>query len=182
MEQGFFARDTKPVARDLVGCMIIKPPFKARIVETEAYLPDNDPASHAASRKTERNKPMFGPPGHAYVYICYGIHTMFNIVTEKENTPGAVLIRAAEPVSGIEQMKDKRDTETEQDLCDGPGKLCEALSITKQHNEDPLFAGTFHIAERDATPTIQTTSRIGINEGTTRQLRFLDTANQHCSR
>lgn len=182
MDQDFFARDTATVAQELLGCQIEKPPFLARIVETEAYLPDDDPASHAAQQKTDRNEPMFGPPGHAYIYISYGIHTMLNVVTETDGTPGAVLIRSLEPQQGIEKMKQNREMDNEMDLCNGPGRLCEALAITKDHNREPLYTGRFAITDGETPSQIDQTPRIGISDGTEKQLRYIDATSKFLSR
>lgn len=181
MDQAFFARSTETVAKELLGSYIDKPPFRVRIVETEAYLPENDPASHAAQNKTERNATMFGPPGHAYIYICYGIHTMFNIVTEQDGRPGAVLVRAAEPVTGQATMSQNREIDEIHALCNGPGKLCEAIDITREQDGEPLYTGEFCITAGDAPETIDRSTRIGISDGTDMKLRFLDPESPCCS-
>ena len=125
----FFDRPPRPVAVDLIGCTLLHRGVGGRIVETEAYEQD-EPACHAFGGPTTRNAPLFGPPGHTYVYLCYGIHSMFNFVTESDGVAAAVLIRALEPTDGLEEMRLRRRTNgDDRTLCSGPGKLCEALGI-----------------------------------------------------
>ena len=152
--------------------------MKARIVETEAY--GRDKASHAYT-KTERSKIMFDTYGHIYVYLIYGMHYCLNFTTEKKEA-GAVLIRAVEPLQGIERMKKNRKTNEMQNLCNGPGKLCLALGINKKHNglklgkEIKLFDDGYKIKE------IQSSSRIGIKEALDLELRFYLKGNQFVSK
>lgn len=138
----FFKRDTETVARELLGKIIVKREMEGyiagRIVEVEAYFGENDPASHAYRGLTKRNEPMFLNGGHIYVYFCYGMHYMFNIVTETEGVPGAVLIRAAEPLAGLKKMYERRKTSSIYNLLSGPGKLAKAFDIDLRHNKTLL--------------------------------------------
>ncbi|MCK9995963.1 MAG: DNA-3-methyladenine glycosylase [Candidatus Krumholzibacteria bacterium] len=194
LQQSFFARDTVTVAEELVGCVLQVVgddggEVAGRIVEVEAYGGEDDPASHAANGRTPRSEIMFGPPGFAYVYIIYGMHHCLNFVTETEGTPGAVLIRGMEPVTGRELMAARRglDPETagDRDLCSGPGRLCQALGIDRQWNGLPLFldlaesapsgAGQIRIFHGEGPPGgPAATPRIGIRQATDRLHRFID--------
>ncbi len=137
LSKSFYSRSTVQVAKDLLGQILIHEtsdgPVAGRIVEVEAYLPKNDPGCHAARGITPRNAVMFGPAGYSYVYFCYGNHFMFNVVTEKEGTPGAVLIRSLEPVRGMDRMSRRRGKFGPKDisLTNGPGKLVQALGINR---------------------------------------------------
>ncbi len=133
LERAFFARGTLEVARDLLGCQLVRvmegQRVSGRIVETEAYIGEADEASHARPGRTRRNASMYGPPGHVYVYLIYGIHHCFNVVSESEGFPAAVLIRALEPQEGLEVMRRRRGGRPDHELTAGPGRLCEALDI-----------------------------------------------------
>lgn len=181
MERAFYGRDAARVARDLLGCELVHGACRGRIVETEAYRGRSDPASHAANGRTDRNRPMFGPPGRSYVYRCYGIHAMFNVVATREGIPGGVLVRAVEPLEGLETMRDSRGVD-ETELCSGPGKLCEAFGITLEHDDRDLRAGELRIEHGPAPDTVERTSRIGVAAGEDLPLRFLDRDNPHVSR
>jgi DNA-3-methyladenine glycosylase len=128
LEVSFFDRPPREVAVDLIGCTLLHEGVGGLIVETEAYERD-DPACHAYSGPTPRNAPLFGPAARVYVYTCYGIHSMFNVVTDADGVAAAVLIRALEPTHGLEAMRERRGAESDRELCSGPGKLCEALAI-----------------------------------------------------
>jgi DNA-3-methyladenine glycosylase len=175
------------VARDLIGNLLVHQSGEGVtsgvIVETEAYIGESDPACHAASGPTSRNEPLYGRPGHAYVYLNYGMHCLVNAVTEAPGTPAAVLIRALEPVSGIELMQarryrpqpgHRRDVPTCQ-LCRGPGNLTRALGITLRDNRVDLTAqarATLWIEPYDRTiHQIGWSSRIGICVGTDKPWR-----------
>ncbi len=164
----FFARDTITVAQELLGKIIFVNGMQARIVETEAY--GTDPASHAYTR-TERSALMYDTYSHVYVYLIYGMYWCLNFTTEKDN-PGAVLIRAVEPLAGIETMKKNRKTELLTNLCSGPGKLCAALGIDKKYNglklgqEMKVFDDGYKIGK------IASSSRIGIKDAMELQWRF----------
>ena len=137
------------------------------IIETEAYKGKNDPASHAARKKTERNKIMFGEVGHAYVYFTYGMHHCFNVVAKKENDEsGAVLVRAIQPQQGIKQMIKNRRTDVISNLANGPGKLTQAMQITlKQYNLDLTRNASLFIIDGKKPTKIIAKPRIGINQG-----------------
>jgi DNA-3-methyladenine glycosylase len=183
---GFYARDTATVARDLLGRVLVSTAGGAttsgRIVETEAYLGADDAGSHAAtSGVTRRNAVMYGPPGRAYVYFTYGNHHMLNFVTELEGTAGAVLIRALEPLDGIDTMMRRRlagrgqgSPLALQDLTNGPGKLTAALGVDLSDNGAPLdgSARLTVLGRRGAAPVIVTSGRIGLGLGHEAQLRF----------
>src|ERR1041384_7248964 len=148
LPKSFYSRPTVKVAKALLGQILVhRSPegvTAGRIVEVDAYLPKNDPGCHAARGKTPRNEVMFGPAGHAYVYFCYGNHFLFNVVTEKEGVPGAVLLRALEPVEGIPLMARRRGIQVEKpkdlrNLTNGPGKLVQAMGLGPEHNRFPLF-------------------------------------------
>ncbi len=179
--QEFYNRPTMNVARDLLGKTFVirseKSICSGRIVETEAYLPDNDPACHAFRGKTPRNKVMFGDPGMSYVYFCYGIHWMFNAVTEDEGKGAAVLIRAVEPIEGIAIMQKRRKKSDIKELTNGPAKICQAFNISKIHNGSPLFSESLNtpmIFESNFTPNnIIVTPRIGLSVGTEMKARFV---------
>ncbi len=143
-----------------------------RIVETEAYLGNEDPASHAFNGRTPRNDAMFGPRGTLYVYVSYGIHHCINVVTGEEGDPGAVLIRALEPVSGLDVMAVRRGRDTE--LCSGPGRLAQALGITMRHNAHHLSLPPVRLVARPARTAAEvgTSGRIGVSRAADRPLRF----------
>ena len=152
------------------------------IVETEAYTGKNDPGSHAYKSRTLRNEPMFGPPGRAYVYFCYGNHYLFNIVTEKEGTAGAVLIRALEPKQGIETMKKLRKTNEIIKLTNGPGKLTQALAIGRDDNRTDLNGNELYVASGTSNQyKIASGSRIGIKQGLVKKWRFWIKDNEYVS-
>lgn len=173
LERSFYEQDTITVAQNLLGCLLVseiggKNRTSGIIVEAEAYLGETDPGSHAFRGKTKRNQLMYGKPGRAYVYLIYGKHCLFNVVTEPPGTPGAVLIRALEPVQGIETMKQRRATTT-LSLTTGPGKLTQALGITLSHNGIDLTGDLIWI-EPYTTGKIYPSSRIGVTDN--QMLRF----------
>lgn len=183
---GFFERAPRPVARDLVGCELLYEGVGGIIVETEAYEAD-DPACHAFVGRTARTDVLFGPAGHAYVYLCYGIHRMLNVVTEPEGIAAAVLIRAIEPRAGIETMKLRRGggASPTRDLCSGPGKLCEALGIELGLTRASLLEPPFTLTARPAgarRPAIVAGPRIGITKAADLPWRYCLAGSRYLSR
>lgn len=184
----FFAREAERVARELIGVVVLSElggrRTMSRIVETEAYVGPHDPASHAWERRgrTARNQTMFGPPGTAYVYRSYGIHWCLNVVTDRTGYPGAVLIRAVEPLEGLEVMRERRGGR-ERDLTRGPGRLTQALGITGDQDGHPLDRPplTLHPATRPAQDVL-TGPRIGISRATDWPLRFGEAGSRWLSR
>ncbi len=174
----FYLRPTVDVARDLLGCYLVRrlegELLIGQIVETEAYVGEGDPACHAARGKTPRNAVMYGPPGHAYVYFIYGMYHCLNAVTEREGFPAAVLIRALEPVFGVETMKRLRHTRNVENLTNGPGKLCQAMAIDRRLNGADLCGSDLTIVPGHPVDLsrIRATSRIGIRKGTEHLWRF----------
>ena len=144
LSQDYYDRETSRVAKDLLGKKLVRRQkgraLSGMIVETEAYLSRSDSASHAYKGQTPRNSVMFGPAGRAYVYFIYGMHYMFNVVTEEKGSPGAVLIRAVEPLNGLHEMQVRRK-KTGRDLTNGPAKLCQAMAIDKFLNGWDLTRG-----------------------------------------
>lgn len=175
----FYARDTKRVARDLLGCVLetrVRGRVTAgRIVEVEAYLGPHDPAAHGYRwRKTPRNQQLFGPPGICYVYFIYGTHWCANFVTERDGYPSAVLLRALEPVAGLELMRRRRGTADPRLLCSGPGRLCQALGITGKLDGANLWGPEIRVwwlARRGRT-RVAVGPRVGISRAADWPLRF----------
>ena len=159
------------VARQLIGVTVLIAGVGGRIVETEAYDRE-DPASHAFSGPTARNAAMFGPPAHAYVYRSYGIHWCLNVVCREEGHGAGVLIRALEPVAGLEQMRQRRDADDERLLCSGPGKLCQAMGVTRAHNGMPLSLPPFELLPGPSGLDIVAGPRIGISKAMDVPWRF----------
>ena len=185
VKRSFYARSTIQVARELLGKLLVHGPTAGIIVETEAYLGGDDLASHSARGITNRTRVIFGPPGHAYVYFIYGMYECLNIVAEPEGSPGCVLVRALEPVAGLDQMQRRRPAARKpEDLAGGPGKLTLAMGITRAHNGADLTRGALVVrepAERRAFE-IGVTPRIGITQCADRPLRFLIRGNRFVSR
>ena len=172
LSRDFFAQDTLTVARLLLGKRLVRrlggQRLSGRIVEAEAYIGGDDLGSHASVGRTARNDMMFGAPGHAYVYFTYGMHWMFNVVTEAEGSPAAVLVRALEPLEGISVMERNRKGRTGFDLCSVPAKLAQALGITRALNGADLCAKRgAELWIEDAAPIaddeIAAGPRIGLN-------------------
>jgi DNA-3-methyladenine glycosylase len=175
----FFARDTASVARDLLGCVIESRAggtlTSGRIMEVEAYVGPHDPADHGfGERRTQRNEALFGPPGTAYVFRSYGIHWCFNAVTERRDFPSAVLIRALEPLSGVDTMVRRRGKREPRLLCSGPGRLSQALGINGAHNGVPLDRGAVKILKPDRLRRsgVRMGPRVGISRAKDWPLRF----------
>jgi DNA-3-methyladenine glycosylase len=177
----FYARSVHDVARDLVGCVVRHGETAGRIVETESYHME-EPACHAYVGLTERTRTLFGPPGHAYVYFSYGIHSLLNAVAEPEGTGAAVLIRALEPVDGLDVMRRRRGVERATDLCSGPAKLTKALEIGLSLNGSSLIDGPIEVLERESQPRIAIGERIGITKAADLPWRFCDADSAHVSR
>ncbi len=178
LERTFYGQNTAVVAFELIGKILSFEQnghvFQGKIIETEAYFGTQDPASHAYRGPTPRAKVMFGPPGFSYVYFTYGNHHCLNVVTEKKDTAGAVLIRALEPLSEIELMKKRRSTNDLKNLTNGPGKLTQAFGITRDHSCKDLTHRSFCISENvEREPlSIQVTKRIGISRAKELPYRF----------
>ena len=181
----FFEKSTLETARRLLGKYIAAGDFLGKIAETEAYLKD-DSASHSFRGKTPRNSAMFGPPGRAYVYFTYGMHHCFNIVTNKEETGEAVLIRAVEPIKGIEMMKRNRKMKDAKDLCNGPAKFTQAFGISKKDNGLNLLdkKSGIKLMEGDESEKfdIVEAKRIGIKNNQELNYRFYIKNNEFVSR
>jgi DNA-3-methyladenine glycosylase len=186
LERKFYSRDPRRVARELLGKVLVRRngrhPLAARIVETEAYLGENDPAAHSAAGRTARNAVLFGPPGYAYVYFIYGNHYCLNVSCEPDGTAGGVLFRAVEPLLGVQQMADSRGLEIKSPrdlpkLTSGPGRLAEAFDITRTRDNgvdltsprSSLWIGSDHFRPKN----IRVTSRIGITKAAEDPLRYI---------
>ena len=190
----FYERDTVTVAKDLLGCLLVHRDGAGTtmgwIVEDEAYLRD-DPAAHSFRGETKRNSAMFGPAGHAYVYRIYGLHTCVNVVTGPEGAGEAVLIRALEPVAGIDLMRARRGMDDTVSLASGPGKLTQALGITMDLDGTSLSDGPLQVWSPESLPgrrpegppgEIVQTTRIGITKAADLPLRFYLKGNRYVSR
>jgi DNA-3-methyladenine glycosylase len=185
----FYARPTLEVARDLIGKTLVRASAEGIaagiIVETEAYIASLDPAAHGYGGWTPRTRSMFGPPGHAYVYVSYGMHHCLNVVTEREGEAAAVLIRALEPTEGIPLMRARRgEAIADRDLCRGPGRLCQALALTLADDGVDLLGPALWIAETPGFPpdtSIAVTPRIGISRAADWPWRFIIPGNRYVS-
>jgi DNA-3-methyladenine glycosylase len=164
LKPAFFARSVHKVAPELIGATLLVDGIGGEIVEVEAYH-HTDPAAHSFGGQTERNAVMFGPPGHAYVYRSYGIHWCLNFICEPEGSASGILIRALEPTAGLAAMRRRRGLKDERLLCSGPGRLGEALGITRaKHNGARLDHLPFQVLAREGTPEIVAGPRIGISK------------------
>ena len=192
LSRAFYARDTLTVARQLLGQRLVRlvdgQRIAGRIVEVEAYIGEGDKACHAASGRTARNAVMYGPAGHAYVYFIYGMHHCFNVVTEREGFPAAVLVRALEPVEGLDVMRAHRGGRSGVAVTNGPAKLCYALAIDRALNGVDLVTSQELWIERDAAigqDQVATGPRVGV-QGDERALtvawRFWIGASRYVSR
>lgn len=201
LSRAFFARDTPVVARELLGQRLVRVlddvRLSGRIVEVEAYVGEEDQASHARFGRTRRNAPMYGPPGYAYVYFIYGMHHCFNVVTGREGHPAAVLIRALEPLEGLEEMRvrrwpepaDGRGDRPDVQLTSGPARLCQALGIDRRFDGADLCAPGALLFLEEGTPipdgAVVTGPRIGVRgdeAAVTIPWRFCVRDSQHVSR
>ena len=184
MNRDFFERSVHEVARELIGCELRVGEAAGVIVETEAYE-ESDPACHAYIGRTTRNEVLFGAPGHAYVYLSYGIHSLLNFVTEPAGSASAVLIRALEPTDGVELMRERRGREEIAQLCSGPGKLSEALGVGLDLNGADLFEPPFELANPDAgvrETEITASPRIGITKAAELPWRYCVRGSRFVSR
>ena len=178
LARAFYTRPTIQVARDLLGTVVVHGSAAGRIVETEAYLGTDDGAAHAA-------RVIFGPPGHAYVYLIYGMYECLNLVTEPDGLAGCVLIRALEPLEGLDAMRRRRPTaRSDRELANGPGKLTLAMGITRRHNGADVTRGELTVHPRTAAARfeIRVSPRIGIVKSAELPLRFFIAGNEFVSR
>ena len=169
--QDFFDRSVHAVAPDLVGVILLVDGVGGPIVEVEAY-DHEDPAAHGFRGRTNRNRSMFGPPGHAYVYRSYGIHWCLNFVCEPEGVASAVLIRALEPTHGVQEMVRRRGLEDPRLLASGPGRLCQALGIAGDHDGLPLDRPPFELLAREGEPELAVGPRVGITKAAEQPWRY----------
>jgi DNA-3-methyladenine glycosylase len=192
MQRAFFERQPDSVARDVLGKLLVRRTGNAlltgRIVEVEAYFGDGDPAAHSAAGRTARTAVLFGPPGHAYVYFIYGMHSCLNISCEPTGQAGSLLVRALEPLQGLAQMAAWRGLTAQAAprlLTSGPGRLCQAFGITRAtHNGVDLLSADSDLQLRDdgyGTQSILATPRIGITKAAERPLRFLISGSPYAS-
>jgi DNA-3-methyladenine glycosylase len=184
MRSDFYARPVVDVARALIGCVVRHGETAGVIVETEAYH-DSEPACHAFVGRTARTETLFGPPGHAYVYRSYGVHALLNAVAEPEGVGAAALIRALEPLEGLELMRAHRDLERAEDLCSGPGKLTQALGIGLERNGCNLSSGPVLIEPPPAAwrePRVTVSTRVGITKAVELEWRFCAAGSRCVSR
>jgi DNA-3-methyladenine glycosylase len=184
LSQDFYARSVHDVARDLIGCTVRHGETAGRIVETESYHME-EPACHAFAGVTERTRTLYGEPGRAYVYFSYGMHSLLNAVAEGEGVGAAVLIRALEPLDGVELMRQRRGLQREEDLCSGPGKLTQALGIGLSLNGSSLVDGPIELLTHEPgarAPRVVAGERIGITKAVELPWRFCDADSRHVSR
>jgi DNA-3-methyladenine glycosylase len=177
----FYSRPVVDVAQDLLGCVVRHGATAGVIVETEAYH-ESEPACHAYVGLTPRTSVLFGPPGRAYVYFSYGVHSLLNAVCEPEGVGAAVLIRALEPLDGIAEMRARRGLERVEDLCSGPGKLTQALAIDLALNDTDLQAGPITIEPASAEVDVAVGPRIGITKAPELPWRFAVRGSRFVSR
>jgi DNA-3-methyladenine glycosylase len=168
----FFARSVHDVAPQLIGATLLVDGVGGTIVEVEAY-DHEDPASHGYGGRTRRNASMFGPPGHAYVYRSYGIHWCLNLVCAEDGVAQAVLVRALEPTFGLEAMARRRGVERPRLLCSGPGRLCQALAVTGEHDGRALDEAPFELHAPTAAARVEAGPRIGITRAAEYPWRFV---------
>jgi len=171
LTRAFFDRSVHDIAPDLIGTTLLVDGVGGTIVEVEAYHHE-DPAAHGFNGRTARNAAMFGPAGHAYVYRSYGLHWCLNFVCGPEGVANAVLIRALEPLAGIAAMQARRDMQDVRLLCAGPGRLCEALAVTRAHDSLPLDQPPFRLLARPNKVDIAVGRRIGITKAAEKPWRY----------
>jgi DNA-3-methyladenine glycosylase len=181
LKRDFFARSVHDVAPELIGATLLVDGVGGTIVEVEAY-DHEDPAAHGYRGRTERNASMFGPPGHAYVYRSYGVHWCLNLVCEEEGSASAVLLRALEPEQGVDAMRDRRRVDDPRLLAAGPGRLCQALGVTRDHDGLPLDRPPFELHARASEVQVVTGPRIGITQAADRPWRYCLSGSRFVSR
>jgi DNA-3-methyladenine glycosylase len=181
LSRDFFARSVHDVAPELVGCTLLVDGVGGRIVEVEAYDAE-DPASHGYRGPTARNRAMFGPPGHAYVYRSYGIHWCLNLVCAEKGRPEAVLVRALEPLAGLDRMRRRRGLDAERLLCSGPGRLCQALGVTGEHDGLPLDRWPFELLAASKAVDVARSARVGITRAAELPWRYALQGSRYLSR
>ena len=177
----FFARSVHEVAPGLIGVTLLVDGVGGPIVEVEAY-DDQDPASHGFRGRTARNAAMFGPPGHAYVYRSYGVHWCLNLVCEAECIAAAVLLRALEPAYGLDRMRERRRTENPRLLCAGPGRVCQALAVTREHDGLALDRAPFELRARTDPVEVSAAPRIGITRAPELPWRYVLSGSRYLSK
>ncbi len=164
LPQSFYARDTLTVARDLLGKHLRRDGVVLRITEVEAYRWPDDTANHCRHGRTKRNAPMWGPAGRVYVYLCYGLHNMLNLVTDDTGAGAAVLIRACEPVEGLDQIQARRGDRSGPVLLTGPGKVGAALALDTGWSDHPVYeAGGLEVLDAPSVPTVLAGPRVGVD-------------------
>jgi DNA-3-methyladenine glycosylase len=181
LERDFFARSVHEVAPDLIGVTLLIDGVGGVVVEVEAY-DHEDPASHGYAGLTERNAAMFGPPGCAYVYHSYGMHWCLNLVCEEQGTASAVLVRALEPTRGIDMMKERRGLDNARLLCSGPGRLSQALGITRALDGLPLDRPPFELCARSHACEVVAGPRVGISKAKELPWRYALAGSPYLSR
>jgi len=183
----FFSRYTPDVARELLGCLVVREiggrTLSGRVVEVEAYRGSDDPASHSYRGPTKRSSIMFGEAGHVYVFFSYGFHWCLNFTTEVEGQPGAVLIRALEPLEGVEEMVRNRGVSEVARLTNGPGKLTRALAIDGAFNDEDLVKSKrIYVLSREEPVRVRASARVGISRGREQQWRYFVEGNPFVSK
>ena len=181
ISERFFDRSVHEVAPELIGATLLVDGVGGTIVEVEAY-DQEDPASHGYRGQTARNASMFGPPGRAYVYRSYGIHWCLNLVCAGEGVAEAALVRALEPTHGIERMEKRRRTENPRLLCSGPGRLCEALGVTREHDGLRLDRTPFELRSREGAVEVVRAPRIGLTRAADLPWRYVLAGSRFVSR
>jgi DNA-3-methyladenine glycosylase len=182
LSREFFARSVHEVAPELIGVTLLVNGVGGPIVEAEAYESAVDPSAHGFRGRTPRNASMFGPPGHAYVYRSYGIHWCLNLVCEEEGSAAAVLIRGLEPAHGVEVMQQRRGLLDPRLLCAGPGRLCQALGVTRDDDGLALDEPPFELLPADSARAVVAAPRIGISVGTELPWRYCAAGSPYLSR
>ena len=177
----FFDRSVHDVAPELIGATLLVDGVGGTIVEVEAY-DHEDPAAHGFRGRTERNASMFGPAGHAYVYRSYGIHWCLNIVCQGEGSASAVLLRALQPTAGLPEMRARRGLDEPRLLASGPGRLCQALGVTRNHDGLPLDRDPFELHARAERPEVLVGTRVGITKAAERPWRYALAGSRFVSR